>query len=78
VVRTENRDDFQKYLAKNGIETVIHYPIAIFKQKAYEEMNNLDLHNAEELANTVLSLPMYYGITNDEVSYVIDTINKYK
>ena len=78
VVRTQNRDELISYLSKNGIATGIHYPIPIHKQKAYNEFNDLSYPNAEELANSVLSLPMYYGITDDDVNYVIDRLNKYK
>ncbi len=77
VVRVEDRKKFQEYLSENGIKTLIHYPTAIHKQKAYSEYNNLSFPIAEKYANEVISLPMYYGITNDEVSYVIDIINKY-
>lgn len=76
-VRVENRDEFQEYLKENGIGTVIHYPIPIHKQKAYSELNNEDYPNATKIANTVISLPMYYGMTDEEVNYVIDVINKY-
>lgn len=78
VVRTSQRDYLQKYLQEKGIDTVIHYPIPIHKQQAYSEYNELSLPNAEELANTVLSLPMYYGITDEEVEYIINCVNNYK
>ena len=77
VVRVKDRTKFQKYMEENGIMTMIHYPIAIYKQKAYEEFNNLDLPIAETLASEVISLPMYYGLTDEEVNYIIDVINKY-
>ncbi|MDD6223632.1 MAG: DegT/DnrJ/EryC1/StrS family aminotransferase, partial [bacterium] len=76
-VRTNDRDHLQKYLLEKGIETVIHYPIPIHKQKAYEELNTLDYPIATEIANTVLSLPMYYGMTDEEINYVIDVMNEY-
>ena len=76
-VRVKNRQQFQDYLEKKGINTLIHYPTAIHKQKAYEKWNNLSYPIAEKLASEVVSLPMYYGMTNEEVSYVINAINKY-
>lgn len=78
VVRTDNREEFMNYLKDNGIETGIHYPIPIHKQKAYEEFNSQSYPNAEELARTVVSLPMYYGISDDKIDYVIDKVNSYK
>lgn len=77
VIRTKARDTLQQYLYDNGIDTVIHYPIPIHKQGAYNEYNDLILPNAEELGNTVLSLPLFYGMTDDEINYVIDKINSY-
>lgn len=77
VVRTKQRDKFQQYLKDKGIETIVHYPTPIHKQKAYKELNNLSLPNSEELGNTVVSLPMYYGMTNKDVEYIIQTINQF-
>lgn len=76
-VRCETRDDLQKYLEDNGIGTVIHYPISIAKQKAYRNDKLNDLEIAKTIANQELSLPLYYGMTDEEINYVIDIINKY-
>lgn len=80
VIRCSKRDDLEKYLQDNEIVTLKHYPIPIHLQKAYEdlEINKGDLPIAEEISNTVLSLPIYYGITDEQVSYVIKTINEFK
>ncbi len=77
VVRVENREEFMKYLEDKGIQTLIHYPTAIHKQEAYKELNNEVYPLAEKYAKEVVSLPMYYGLTEEEVSYVIDAINNY-
>lgn len=77
VIKTENRNELQEYLKNNGIATMVHYPRAIHKQKAYEEFNHLDLPIAEYLAENILSLPMYYGLTEEEIDYIINTINQY-
>lgn len=77
VIRTQQRELLQEYLKQNGINTVIHYPIPIHKQIAYSEYSDLSLPNAEELGNTVLSLPLYYGMSDDEIAYVVDTLNNY-
>lgn len=76
-IRTKKRNSFQKYLKENGIETVIHYPISIAKQVAYKNDAINDLPLAELISNEELSLPLYYGMNDKEVSYVIDIINKY-
>lgn len=77
VVQVDDRENFQEYLKKYDIPTMVHYPRAIHKQKAYEEFNELDLPIAEELASKVVSLPMYYGLSDEEINYIIDIINKY-
>ena len=71
------REKIQKYLLNNGIETMIHYPVPIHKQEAYEEINNLSLPIAEKLSDTVLSIPLYQTLTDNEVSYIISVINEY-
>lgn len=78
VVRTKNRDDFQKYLTDNDIQTIIHYPTPPHKQEAYKEWNNLSLPITEEIHKTIISIPMSPVLTKEEVDKVIDVINKYK
>lgn len=76
-IRTQNRNLLQQYLKEKGIGTVIHYPIPIHKQQAYSELNNQSYPIASEIAETVLSLPMYYGMTPDDINYVVDAVNDY-
>lgn len=80
VVRTENREKLQKYLAENGIGTQIHYPIPPHLSRAYEYLgyNKGDLPTTESYANTIISMPLYEGMTEDEVEFVIDTLNSYE
>ena len=79
-VRTENRDDFQKYLALHGIGTLIHYPIPMHLQEAYAaiQVKKGSLPVAEMISSQVVSLPMYYGMKDDEIDYVINTVNRYR
>lgn len=79
VIRCDRRDELEKYLSENGIGTVKHYPIPMHLQEAYQELGlkQGDLPIAEEISNTVLSIPMYYGMTDEEVEYVIEVINKF-
>lgn len=80
VVRVENRDKFQKYLEENGIGTVIHYPIPPHLSKAYENLGYKvgDYPITEGYSNTIVSLPLYNGMTSEEINYVIKKINEYK
>ena len=76
-VRTQKRDEFQKYLADNGIQTIIHYPTPPHKQDAYKEWNALSYPITEEIHNTVLSLPISPVITDEEAARVVEVINEY-
>ena len=56
---------------------MVHYPIAIHKQQAYKEFNTLDLPIAAKLADEVVSLPIYYGLTEEDINNIITAINNY-
>lgn len=79
VVKTKERDELQQYLRENGIDTQIHYPIPPHLSDAYSYLGHKEgsLPITEDYSKTVLSLPLYDGITIEEVLYVIDIINKY-
>lgn len=77
VIRSEKRDNLQEYLAKNDIQTLVHYPVPPHKQNAYKEWSELSFPITEKIHSEVLSLPMNVAITDDEVSYVIKKINSY-
>lgn len=78
-LRIEDRDNFEKYLTSHGVGTTIHYPIPIHLQGAYKSLNTGKgmLPIAEEIADTEISIPMYYGISEEEVNYIIDVVNQY-
>lgn len=77
VIRTANREEFQKYLTDNGIGTVIHYPTPPHKQEAYKELNHLSLPVSEQIHHEVISLPISPVQTIEQTQYVIDIVNKY-
>ena len=78
-VRTQRRDDLAGYLADKGIGTNKHYPIPMHLQECYRDLNIPEgsLPIAEEISATELSLPMYYGMTSEEIDYVIDSVNRF-
>ncbi len=78
VIRTNNREKLQNYLAGNNIQTLIHYPIPPHKQKAYKEWNHLSFPVAEKIHREVLSLPISPVMTNEEVYIVTEVINNYE
>lgn len=77
VVRSHRRDDLQKYLQENGVQTLIHYPIPPHKQKAYKNWNHLDFPITEKIHNEILSLPISQVITDEETKMVVDAINSF-
>ncbi|HJB45648.1 MAG TPA: DegT/DnrJ/EryC1/StrS family aminotransferase [Candidatus Mediterraneibacter surreyensis] len=78
-IRCQRRDELENYLNENGIETNKHYPIPIHLQKCYRELGfkEGDYPVAEEISRTELSIPLYYGMTESQIQYVIDKINKF-
>jgi dTDP-4-amino-4,6-dideoxygalactose transaminase len=77
VIRTDNREKLQRYLLRHGVETLIHYPIAPHKQRAYNKWTNLSLPITEKIHDEVLSLPVSPVMTEEDVNQVIININNY-
>ncbi|WP_345871579.1 DegT/DnrJ/EryC1/StrS family aminotransferase [Shewanella algae] len=77
VIRTKYRNKLQSFLNENGIQTLIHYPIAAHKQDAYLEYRAKSLPITESLHEDVISIPLSSVITDAEVSYVINVMNKF-
>lgn len=78
-ILVEDRAHFQKYLADNDIKTQIHYPIPPYVAECYKEWNYSwnDFPNAARYAKQEVSLPIYCGMPEIEIQYVIDIINRY-
>lgn len=79
VIRTAHRDALQQYLSKKGVGTLIHYPIPPHLQQAYSELGYVkgDFPVAEMLADTSLSIPLWPGMTADQVKFVCEAISSY-
>lgn len=78
-VQCAQREDLQRYLADKGITTLIHYPIPMHLQRAFAQygLKKGSLPISEMLSERVLSLPLFYGMTQEQVDYVIDVLNRY-
>lgn len=78
-VRCNRRADLERYLTNRGILTVKHYPTPMHLQPCYAELGikEGELPIAEEISNTILSIPMYYGMEDEEISYVIAALNEF-
>lgn len=79
VIHTNYRDELIKYLDTRGIGTIIHYPIPPHLSEAYQYLGYKqgDFPITERYANEVLSLPLYNGMTDEEIETVIDAINTF-
>ena len=78
-IRCKRRTELENFLNDAGIGTNKHYPIPIHLQDCYKELGfkEGDFPIAEEISSSELSIPMYYGMTDDEVQYVIDKVNEF-
>ena len=78
-IRCDNRQELENHLNERGISTNKHYPIPIHLQECYKDLliKQGELPIAEEISETELSIPMYYGLKNEEIQYIIDAINEF-
>ncbi|MFD2703139.1 DegT/DnrJ/EryC1/StrS family aminotransferase [Paenibacillus shunpengii] len=78
VIRTTNRQDFVDYMGENGVQTMIHYPIAPHKQQAYKEWNGESYELSEKIHSEVVSLPISPVMEMKDVQRVVEVVNEYK
>lgn len=75
-IRTEHRNELKEFLLQNGVKTEIHYPIAIYKQKAYEGLfNSTGYPISDEIHSTTLSLPIAFYHTREDIEKVVELCN---
>lgn len=79
IIRTKKRDELQKYLSDNGVNTGLHYPIPLHLQNAYRRAraSNGSYPVTEKVANEILSLPMFPNLTKDQIEYVVTKIKEF-
>ncbi len=80
IIRTDYRDKLAEYLSANDIQTLIHYPVPPYLAKCYKQLGykSGSFPITEAYASQVLSIPMYNGMLDEEIEYVIKTINNWK
>ncbi len=76
-IRCKQRDELQRYLANNDVQTLIHYPIPPHKQECYKEWNHLSFPITEQIHNEELSLPISPVMEEEEVKKVVELINNW-
>ena len=79
VIRCQRREELQGFLSENEIQTLIHYPVPVHFQPAYQDLNlkSGSLPITEKYAAEILSLPMYPELKDDDVLFVADKINDF-
>ena len=78
VIRTQKRESLQQYLTEQGVQTLIHYPIAPHQQQAYKEWASQSYPLTEEIHKEVISLPISPVMSEEDVKAVIKAINEFK
>ena len=76
-ILSTRRDELQQYLANNGVQTMIHYPIPPHQQRCYAAWNHLSLPVTEQIHRLELSLPCHPAMTQDEVNHVVTLLNRF-
>ncbi len=79
IIRTQKRDELQKYLSENGINTGLHYPIPLHLQNAYKRsgLTNGNYPITEKVSNEILSLPMFPNLTGEQIEYISQKIKAF-
>lgn len=77
-IRTEKRVELEKWLATHEIGYGKHYPIPIYRQPAYvNEYVGENYPIADKISECEISLPMYYGMTDEQIDTIIDVLNNF-
>ena len=76
-VRVENRSHFQEYLLDHGIQTLIHYPIAPYKQEAMQEFKEYNFPISDLIHQQIVSIPLNPSLSVDEQGFIIEKLNGY-
>ncbi|UCH83846.1 MAG: DegT/DnrJ/EryC1/StrS family aminotransferase [Candidatus Latescibacterota bacterium] len=77
IIMSENRDELQSYLAKQGVETKIHYPIPIHRQKPAGGTGEMSFPVTESQTQRILSLPVYPELTDAQRQHVVKCIQRF-
>jgi perosamine synthetase len=78
LILVENRDELNKYLNKNGIDTRITYPMPINEQTVFKKYSDEIFPYAKDISRKIISLPLHYKLTKVEQDFIIDKINNFE
>lgn len=79
-IQTKYRKELQIFLEKNGIQTLVHYPIPIHLQQAYKDegYRQGDFPISEKFSEYELSIPLFIGMTQQQIEKVVSTLNRFE
>jgi len=77
-IQVDNREDLSAFLLKNGVETKVQHPILMSDQEPYLKCRRDNIINARKIVNKILCLPANEKITNSEVKYICNSIEKFQ
>lgn len=77
VIRTKARERLQAYLARNDVQSIIHYPIPVHKQQVYAHYNHLELPIAQNLQSEILSIPISQVQTPEDTQKIAEILNAF-
>ena len=79
IVRVKKRRVLQKFLKKEGIETMVHYPVPLHLQEAYSYLGYKkgDFPFSEKIADEILSLPLYPELEDENIFKIVDKIEQF-
>ncbi|WP_456400372.1 DegT/DnrJ/EryC1/StrS family aminotransferase [Persephonella sp.] len=77
VIRNKNRNALKEFLKRKGVQTQIHYPIPIHKQKAFKDLSYLKLPITENICEEIISLPMFGCLDIEKLEYIVKNINNF-
>lgn len=78
VIKSAYRDQLAEYLKEHGIQTLIHYPVPVNRQKAFKWQKEENMEISVEFADSILSLPIFPGLAKKDIDQIIQTINEFK
>lgn len=78
VIKSPRRKQLMEYLESKNVQTLIHYPVPVTSQKAFQWQKDESLPESEKFANSILSLPIYPELSKENINYVIEVINEFE
>jgi len=77
VVLVQEREKLIEYLKEKGIGTIIHYPVPMNKQLAFETQKLEAFPNTKKFTDQVVSIPLYPELKQEELEYITQTMNSF-